>query len=64
MEAMDLPRFGPPSKGFAKRIGVDACTLARWERGERGPTGGFAARALLFLNTAEAAWGGDTARTA
>jgi transcriptional regulator with XRE-family HTH domain len=48
----------------AKRIGVDACTLARWERGEREPAGAFAARALQFLTAAEATWSPTAARTA
>jgi len=43
---------------------VDQGTLAKWERGERQPTGAFATRVSRFLNTAEAAWGGDTARIA
>jgi transcriptional regulator with XRE-family HTH domain len=38
----------------AKRMGVDQSTLARWERGEREPTGGFAAQAQRFLVSAEA----------
>jgi transcriptional regulator with XRE-family HTH domain len=38
----------------AHRIGVDQCTLARWERGEREPTGEFETRASRFLNSAEA----------
>jgi site-specific DNA recombinase len=46
----------------AKRIGVDPATLARWERGEREPTGAFAALAARFLSTSEVAC--DTARTA
>ena len=31
-------------------MGVDASTLARWERGEREPAGAFAARATKFLS--------------
>ena len=38
----------------AARIGVDASTLARWERGEREPTGAFEARALTFVAEVEA----------
>jgi transcriptional regulator with XRE-family HTH domain len=48
----------------ARRIGVDASTLARLERGEREPSGAFAARALRFLASAEATWSPTTARTA
>jgi transcriptional regulator with XRE-family HTH domain len=39
----------------ARRIGVDQGTLARWERGEREPTGQFAVRAQRFLASAESA---------
>jgi transcriptional regulator with XRE-family HTH domain len=45
-------------------MGVDQCTLARWERGEREPTGAFATRALRFLTGAKATWSPATARTA
>jgi hypothetical protein len=45
-------------------MGVDQGTLARCERGEREPTGAFAARVSRFLNAAEAAWTGNAARTA
>jgi transcriptional regulator with XRE-family HTH domain len=38
----------------ASRIGVDQCTLARWERGEREPTGAFEARALTFVGEVDA----------
>jgi DNA-binding transcriptional regulator YiaG len=44
--------LGLSQKESAQRIGVDPCTLARWERGERDPTGAFAARALRFLTVA------------
>ncbi len=37
----------------AARLGVDASTLARWERGEREPTGSFASRALRFVTPVE-----------
>jgi transcriptional regulator with XRE-family HTH domain len=37
----------------AARIGVDASTLARWERGEREPTGSFAVRAVRFVTPVE-----------
>jgi hypothetical protein len=33
--------------------------VGRWERGEREPTGAFAARALRFLDSTGAAWAGD-----
>jgi DNA-binding transcriptional regulator YiaG len=45
--------MGLTQKGAAGRIGVDQCTLARWKRGEREPTGTFAARASCFLVAAE-----------
>lgn len=41
--------LGLSQKVAAQRMGVDPCTLARWERGEREPTGAFAARASRFL---------------
>jgi predicted transcriptional regulator len=41
--------LGLSQKESALRIGVDQCTLARWERGEREPTGAFEARALTFV---------------
>jgi site-specific DNA recombinase len=37
----------------AARIGVDASTLARWERGEREPTGAFVTGALQFVVAVE-----------
>jgi transcriptional regulator with XRE-family HTH domain len=55
---------GLSQKESAHRIGVDPCTLARWERGEREPGGVFAARALRFVTTAEATWVPAAARTA
>ena len=55
--------MGLTQKHAARRIGVDPCTLARWERGEREPSGAYAARALRFLNAAEAK-GMPAARTA
>ena len=45
--------LGISQEKAAQRIGVDQCTLARWERGEREPAGAFAARALRFLAVAE-----------
>jgi transcriptional regulator with XRE-family HTH domain len=56
--------LGLTQKEAAARIGVDQCTLARWERGERAPTGAFAVRALRFLSAAELKGSIDTARTA
>lgn len=43
-------------KESAKRVGVDQSTLARWERGEREPTGSFLTQVVQFLNEAEPAW--------
>jgi site-specific DNA recombinase len=37
----------------ARRIGVDQSTLARWERGEREPTGALATRAERFLGVCD-----------
>ena len=34
-------RLGLSQKESAERLGVDPGTLARWERGEREPQGGF-----------------------
>lgn len=42
--------LGMTQESFAGKIGVDPSTLARWERGEREPTGRF----LALL--AEAIW--------
>ena len=41
--------LGIPQKESAKRIGVDPCTLPRWERGEREPSGAFARAASQFV---------------
>jgi ribosome-binding protein aMBF1 (putative translation factor) len=41
--------LGITQKESARMMGVDPCTLARWERGEREPTGVFATRAERFL---------------
>jgi transcriptional regulator with XRE-family HTH domain len=46
--------LGLSQREAAQQMGVDPCTLARWERGEREPIGAFAARALRFLAAAEA----------
>ena len=56
--------LGISQKESARRIGVDACTLARWERGERAPTGAFATRVLRFLGTTEGTSSLVSARTA
>jgi site-specific DNA recombinase len=56
--------LGITQKESARQIGVDPCTLARWERGDREPTGKFAAQALRFVTAAEAAWSPTAARTA
>jgi transcriptional regulator with XRE-family HTH domain len=44
--------IGLSQKDAARELGVDPSTLARWERGEREPTGQFATRASRFLRTA------------
>jgi transcriptional regulator with XRE-family HTH domain len=36
--------LGLSQKESARQLGVDPCTLARWERGEREPTGRFLSR--------------------
>ena len=56
--------MGLSQKAAAGRIGVDQCTLARWERREREPTGAFQAQALRFLLAAEAKCSPAAARTA
>lgn len=56
--------LGLSQKESAKRMGVDASTLARWERGEREPTGKFAARASRILASAEAKPSATVARIA
>jgi len=47
--------LGLSQKEAAKRLGVDAGTLARWERGDREPTGVFLGRVKRFLSDEEAA---------
>jgi transcriptional regulator with XRE-family HTH domain len=42
--------LGISQKEAAGRIGVDQSTLARWERGEREPTGKFEVQVLQFLS--------------
>ena len=56
--------IGLTQKQAAARIGVDPCTLARWERSEREPTGAYAARAQRFLSAAQENWSPVAARTA
>ena len=41
--------LGLSQKEAARQLGVDQGTLARWERGEREPTGGFLGRVKRFL---------------
>ena len=41
--------LGMSQKEAALKIGVDAATLARWERAEREPTGGFVRQVQRFL---------------
>jgi transcriptional regulator with XRE-family HTH domain len=41
--------LGLSQKEAAERIGVDPSTLAKWERGEREPAGGFLGRVKRFL---------------
>jgi len=49
--------LGLSQKESAIRIGVDPGTLARWERGERGPTGVLLGRVEQFLHENTAEWG-------
>ena len=37
----------------ARRLDIDPCTLAKWERGKRAPTGAFLLRVEAFLRTDE-----------
>jgi site-specific DNA recombinase len=48
--------LGLSQKESAKQLGVDASTLARWERGEREPVGAFALRAESFVSAVEVTW--------
>jgi transcriptional regulator with XRE-family HTH domain len=41
--------MGLSQKEAARSLGVDAGTLARWERGEREPTGAFLDSVTRFL---------------
>lgn len=45
--------LGLSQKEAAAEIGVDPATLARWERGEREPSGNLADRALSFFSSVE-----------
>lgn len=56
--------MGLTQKEAARRIGIDAGTLARWERGEREPAGVFAIRASRFLAPTGAKASPKVARTA
>jgi transcriptional regulator with XRE-family HTH domain len=56
--------LGLSQKESASQMRVDQATLARWERGEREPTGRFAVIAERFLSAAESTWSPGTARTA
>jgi site-specific DNA recombinase len=56
--------LGLSQKQSAQQMGVDGSTLARWERGEREPTGAYAVRAEQFVTDAEAAWSPAATRTA
>ena len=42
--------LGLSQKEATERIGVDPSTLAKWERGEREPAGGFLERVKRFLD--------------
>jgi transcriptional regulator with XRE-family HTH domain len=42
---------GQSQKELAGQLQVDPGTLARWERGERAPTGGYAARVKVTLQS-------------
>jgi DNA-binding transcriptional regulator YiaG len=56
--------LGITQKDAAHRMRVDPSTLARWERGEREPSGAFSARALRFLADGEAKLSAAVARIA
>jgi site-specific DNA recombinase len=45
--------LGLSQKESAQGLGVDPGTLARWERGEREPTGAFAVRVQRFVKAAD-----------
>jgi site-specific DNA recombinase len=48
--------MGLSQRESAERLAVDQGTLARWERGEREPTGALKVRALHFVASVEAAF--------
>jgi site-specific DNA recombinase len=56
--------MGLSQKESAHRIGVDPSTLAKWERGERNPTGVFEERVASFLALAEGTFSSFAAKTA
>jgi transcriptional regulator with XRE-family HTH domain len=45
--------LGLSQKDAALKIGIDPGTLARWERGERKPTGASLGRVEQFLKSEE-----------
>lgn len=45
--------LGIAQKQAAQQLGIDPCTLARWERGEREPEGAFLIRVRRFLEQGE-----------
>jgi len=45
--------LGISQEASAKRLGLDPSTLARWERGEREPTGALLSRVMGFLDEEE-----------
>jgi transcriptional regulator with XRE-family HTH domain len=45
--------LGLSQKASAQRLGVDPSTLAKWERGEREPTGALLSRLTRFLDEEE-----------
>ena len=49
---------------MAAALGVSVNTWARWERGEREPTGAFAARVMRFLDGPDGTWMNMTSRIA
>jgi transcriptional regulator with XRE-family HTH domain len=56
--------LGLSQKESAARIGVDPCTLARWERAEREPVGKLGSQALGFVTEVEAKCSSHLLRTA
>jgi transcriptional regulator with XRE-family HTH domain len=45
--------LGLSQKASAERLGIDPSTLAKWERGEREPTGALLTRVKRFLDKEE-----------